>query len=332
LKQWLRKIVQFILFPALGISIVWWLFRDQELSDIISILANDTNYYWILLSVVFGVLSHMSRAARWQQLLEATGGKVGFNNAFWAVMTGYFINLLVPRMGEVSKCGVISKYENISFTKVIGTVVVERLFDLLMLVFIFVIVLTLQFELLSEFLSGNVDVDKMKDAFLSPVTYIVIFSIVLLVYIIRRNRHSIKLFREFSVLWMKFKDGFSSIRNIKNVPLFWFYTVFMWLMYFAMVYVCFFSFEATSQLGAVAGFTILLTGSLGMLVPVQGGLGTWHAMVIATLVLFGIDTEMAGVFALVVHGAQTLMIIITGLLAFVILPLTNSDKSVDESA
>jgi uncharacterized membrane protein YbhN (UPF0104 family) len=103
-------------------------------------------------------------------------------------------------------------------------------------------------------------------------------------------------------------------------------------MYFAMVYVCFFSFEATSQLGVVAGFTILLTGSLGMLVPVQGGLGTWHAMVIATLVLFGIDTEMAGVFALVVHGAQTLMIIITGLLAFVILPLTNSDKSVDETA
>lgn len=330
MKQWLKKFIQFILFPALGISIVWWLFRDQKISHIINVLANDTNYYWILLSVAFGILSHLSRAARWQQLLAATEGKVSLNNSFWAVMTGYFINLLIPRMGEISKCGVISKYENMSFTKVIGTVVVERLFDMLMLLIIFVVVLALQFELLSEFLSGNVDVVKMKDIFLSPATYIVIFAIVILAYIIRRNRHSIKLFREFSVLWLKFKDGFSSIRKINNVPLFWFYTIFMWLMYFAMVYVCFFSFDATSHLGILAGFTILLTGSLGMLVPVQGGLGTWHAMVIATLVLFGIDEEMAGIFALVVHGAQTLMIIVMGLLAFVILPLANSDKNVDE--
>jgi len=330
LKQWLTKFVQFILFPSLGIFIVWWLFRDQELSNILKILANDTNYYWILLSVAFGILSHISRAARWQQLIDATEGKAGFNNAFWAVMTGYFVNLLVPRMGEVSKCGVLSKYENLSFTKVVGTVVVERLFDLLMLVFIFIVVLTLQFDLLSEFLSSNVDVDKMQGAFSSPVTYIIIFTIIVLLYIVRRNRHSIKLFREFSALWLKFKDGFTSIRKVKNVPLFWFYTIFMWIMYFAMVYVCFFSFEATSQLGVLAGFTILLTGSLGMLVPVQGGLGTWHAMVIATLVLFGIDDNMAGIFALVVHGAQTLMIIITGLLAFVILPLTNSDKRVNE--
>jgi len=330
LKQWLRKIIQFILLPALGISIVWWLFRDQKLSHILNILANDTNYYWILLSIAFGILSHLSRAARWQQLLAATGGKTSLNNSFWAVMTGYFINLLVPRMGEISKCGVISKYENMSFTKVIGTVVVERLFDVLMLLFIFVVVLTLQFELLSEFLSGNVDVEKMKGAFLSPVTYIVIFSIAVLIYIIRRNRHSIKIFREFSVLWSKFKDGFSSIRKVNNVPLFWFYTIFMWIMYFAMVYVCFFSFNATSHLGVLAGFTILLTGSLGMLVPVQGGLGTWHAMVIATLVLFDVDKEMSAVFALVVHGAQTLMIIIMGLLAFIILPLTNRDKNIDE--
>ncbi len=331
MKQWLAKFAQFILFPALGISIVWWLFKDQELSNILEILANDTNYFWIFLSVSFGILSHISRAARWQQLIKATGGKTGFMNAFWAVMTGYFINLLIPRMGEVSKCGVLSKYEKLSFTKVIGTVVVERLFDILMLIFLFAAVLVLQFDLLSEFLVRNVDVDKMKNAFFSPISYFFLFTFVVLVFIIRRNRHSVKMLYEFSSLWVKFKVGFSSIRKVENVPLFWFYTIFMWIMYFAMVYVSFFSFAATSHLGVVAGVTILLTGSLGMLVPVQGGLGTWHAMVIVTLALFGIDNDMAGIFALVVHGAQTLMIFVFGLLAFIILPFINRAKTVDEA-
>ncbi len=326
MKQRLTKFLQFFLLPALGIFIVWWLFKDQELSNILKILVNETNYYWILLSIAFGILSHMSRAARWQQLIKATGEQAGFKNAFWAVMTGYFINLLVPRMGEVSKCGVLSKYEKLSFTKVFGTVVAERLFDMLILLLIFAIVLAWQFDLLCDFLFKNVDVDKMKGAFISPVIYIVIFSIIVFLYLIRRNRHSIKIFREVSSLWMKFKEGFSSIRKVENAPLFWFYTIFMWIMYFAMVYVCFFSFAATSQLGIAAGVTILLTGSLGMLIPVQGGLGTWHAMVITTLVLFNIDKETAGVFAIVAHGSQTLMIIVMGLLAFVILPLTNKQK------
>ncbi len=331
MKQWLTKFAQFILFPALGISIVWWLFKDQELSNILEILANDTNYYWILLSVSFGVLSHISRAARWQQLIKATGGKTGFMNAFWAVMTGYFINLLIPRMGEVSKCGVLSKYENLSFTKVVGTVVMERLFDLLVLIFLFTAVLALQFDLLSDFLVRNVDIDKMKDAFFSPISYLFLVILFVLALIIRRKRHSIELFREFSSLWRKFKEGFSSIRKVENVPLFWFYTIFMWIMYFAMVYVSFFSFAATSHLGVAAGVTILLTGSMGMLVPVQGGLGTWHAMVIASLALFGIGNDMAGIFALVVHGAQTLMLIVFGLLAFIILPLINRAKPVNEA-
>ena len=330
MKKFLTKFIQFVLFPSLGILIVWWLFKDQELSHIIEILKNETNYYWILLSVVAGILSHMSRAARWQQLIKATGENTGFGNAFWAVMTGYFVNLLIPRMGEVSKCGVLSKYEKISFTKVIGTVVVERLFDMLVLIFLFALVLVMQFDTMSNFLAGKIDFYKMKGLVVSPVTYIVLFSLIVLIYIIRRNRHSIKLFRDFASLWQKFKEGFFSIRKIKNIPLFWFYTLFMWTMYFLMVYVCFFSFSATSHLGIGAGITILLTGSLGMLVPVQGGLGTWHAMVIATLEMYNVDDDMAGVFALVVHGAQTIMIIVMGLLAFIILPITNRQRMTDE--
>ncbi len=331
MKNWITKFLQYFLFPALGITIIWWLFRDQKLSQIIDVLENDINYFWIIFSVVLGILSHLSRAARWQQLIRATGENAGFNNSFWAVMTGYFINLLVPRMGEVSKCGVLSKYEKISFTKVVGTVVVERLFDLLMLLALFIVVLALQFEVLSKFLVKHADTEKIHNILASPLTYILIFSVLIIFYIIRRNRHSIKILRDFASLWEKFKEGFFSIRKIENVPLFWLYTIFMWLMYFGMIYVSFFSFKQTSHLGVGAGLTILLTGSLGMLIPVQGGLGTWHAMVIATLALYGIDHDKAAIFALLVHGAQTLMIIAFGLLAFIVLPLTNRNSGKNES-
>jgi uncharacterized protein (TIRG00374 family) len=293
----------------------------------VEVLKNETNYYWILLSVAFGILSHLSRAGRWKLLIKATGDKAGFSNSFWSVMTGYFINLLIPRMGEISKCGIISKYEKISFSKVVGTVVIERLFDMLILILLFVLVLFLQFDIIKGFLEGSVDTDRLKYMFLSPWLYVIMFFVAGFIFIIRKNRHSIKIFRDFTLLWQKFKEGFISIRKVDNVWLFWFYTVFMWLMYFAMVYVCFFSFNATSSLGVGAGITILVTGSLGMLLPVQGGLGTWHAMVIATLALYNIDKNMAGVFALVVHGAQTLMIVIMGLLAFIVLPLTNKEKA-----
>jgi uncharacterized protein (TIRG00374 family) len=323
LKHWGTKFLQYILFPAIGITIVWWLFRGQTLSDIINVLENDINYFWIVFSVVLGILSHVSRAMRWQQLIRATGEHAGFNNSFWAVMTGYFVNLLVPRMGEISKCGVISKYEKISFTKVVGTVVVERLFDILMLLVLFIVVLVLQFEALRSFFVEYVDVDKMNDRLLSPVTWMVIFLFLVGIFILHRARHSLKIFHNLASVWEKFKEGFFSIRNIENVWLFWAYTIFMWIMYFGMIYVAFFSFEDTSHLGVGAGLTILVTGSLGMMLPVQGGLGTWHAMVIATLAIYGVSHDMAAIFALLVHGAQTLMIIVMGLLALIILPLTN---------
>jgi len=331
LKRWITKFLQYIFFPAIGITIVWWLFRDQTLSEIIDVLENDINYFWIIISIVLGILSHVSRALRWQQLIRATGENAGFNNSFWAVMTGYFINLLVPRMGEISKCGVISKYEKISFTKVVGTVVVERLFDMLMLVVLFFVVLVLQFEVLRSFLVKYVDLVKMYDRLLSPVTWGVIFLILVLVYVFRKTRHSLKIFHDFASLWEKFKQGFFSIGKVENIWLFWAYTIFMWIMYFGMIYVAFFSFKDTSHLGIGAGLTILLTGSLGMMLPVQGGIGTWHAMVIATLAIYGVNHDMAAIFALLVHGAQTLMLIVMGILAFIILPLTNRNVKKHEA-
>lgn len=326
MKRSISKLIQFILFPAIGIFIIYQLYKDQNAGEIVTVLRNDVDYKWIILSISIGILSHISRAMRWQMLIEPIEKKPGFVNTFLAVMIGYLANLVFPRMGEVSRCGVLSKYERMSFTRVVGTVVAERLSDLIMLVLIMILVLALQFDLLGGFLSRTLKLESLSGVFLSPLFYGLLALFVVSVLLIKRYSRQYRALMFLKNLMTKFTEGVSSIRKIKNKPLYLLHTLFIWLMYFLMIYVCFYSMPGTSFLGIDAGITILLTGSLGMIAPVQGGIGAWHFMVIATLKLYGVPAETGGVFALVVHAAQNLMIIGLGLLAFSALPFLNRKK------
>ncbi|WP_430811452.1 MULTISPECIES: lysylphosphatidylglycerol synthase transmembrane domain-containing protein [unclassified Carboxylicivirga] len=323
MKKSVSKFIQLVLFPSIGVFIIYQLYKDQNAEEILRALRYDVDYSWIVLSISLGLLSHVSRAMRWQMLIQPIEKKTGFLNTFLAVMTGYLANLVFPRMGEVSRCGVISKYERISFTRVVGTVVAERLTDLMMLVLITVAVLAVQFDFLGGFLLQTLKLDSVSQLFASPLLYAALIFTVLALWFIRRYARRYKALQFLNSLMAKFTEGLSSIRKLENKGLFIFHTLFIWLMYFMMIYVCFFSMPATSTLGINAGITILLTGSLGMIAPVQGGIGAWHFMVIATLKLYGVPLEEGGVFALLVHAAQNMMIIIVGLLAFVLLPLIN---------
>ncbi len=323
MKKSIFKLIQFILFPAIGVFIIYQLYKDQNANEILAILCNEVDYTWIGLSILLGLTSHFSRAIRWQMLIEPVEKKPGLLNTFSAVMTGYFANLVFPRMGEVSRCGILSKYEKLSFTRVIGTVVAERLTDLFMLILIIISVLALQFDLLGDFLLNTLKLNLFTETFPSPVFYGLTAATIVLLFLIKRYARQYKAVMFLKTLLAKFTEGLSSIRKIKNKPHFIFHTLFIWLMYFLMIYVCFYSMPGTSSLGINAGITILLTGSLGMLAPVQGGIGAWHFMVIGTLKLYNIPTEEGGVFALVVHAAQNFMIIGAGLFAFGILPIIN---------
>jgi uncharacterized protein (TIRG00374 family) len=322
-KKSVSKLIQYILFPAIGIFIIYQLYKDQNGEEILSALRNDVNYSWIVFSICLGLLSHVSRALRWQMLIEPIEKKTGLVNTFCAVMTGYLANLVFPRMGEVSRCGVLSKYERLSFTRVVGTVVAERLTDLIVLILIAIAVLTIQFDFLGGFLLKTLNLDSVSEIFMSPLFYGILLLIPVTLLLIKRYAKQYKALMFLKNLMVKFTEGVSSIKKIKNKPLFVFHTLFIWVMYFLMIYVCFFSMPSTSSLGINAGITILLTGSLGMIAPVQGGIGAWHFMVIATLKLYSVPAEEGGVFALVVHAAQNLMIIGAGLLAFGLLPVIN---------
>jgi len=329
LKHNLLKTLKFISFFLLGIFIFWMVYKDQDIKRIKSILANDVNYFWIVISLVIGLLSHISRTIRWNLMIEPLGHKPRMLNTFLAVMVGYLMNLALPRMGEISRCGVIARYEKIPFTKLVGTVVLERLIDVLMLLILLLVVVITQFGQVLEFLKNNPEVNqKLHKVIYSPV---LIGGLILVALIVWFSRHKIRgssLTKKVMGFVGQFVEGFRSIKDIRNKWAFAFHSVFIWVLYYLMFYCVFFAFGFTSHLGPLAGLTVFVLGSFGMVAPVQGGIGAWHFMVIEGLVLYGVDRDNGTVFALLAHGSTTIMLIVLGLISLLVLPFVN--ERIDE--
>lgn len=327
MKQKVKKATKYLLFFAIGVFLFWYLYKDQDINRMKSILTNDVNYSWIWLSVFLGVLSHISRAARWRYLIEPLGHKPRLSNTFFAVMIGYIMNLVVPRMGELSKCGVMSKYEKISFARLIGTMITERIFDLLVLGMVTILMVVTQFGHVLQFLNENPDIrEKVTNLAFSPILIAgLVIALILTIVLWKKIRKS-NLFRKIETAASHFKEGILSVRYVKNKGAFMFHSLFIWLMYYLMLYVSFFAFDFTKDLSPLAGLTTFVMGSFGMVAPVQGGIGAWHFMTRESLALYGIPYENGIIFAFVAHTIMTLLVIVLGLLSVVALPFFNNKK------
>lgn len=333
MKQKTLKTLKFLSFFILGIFLFWLVYKDQDIHRIGSILSNEVNYFWIIVSVFLGLLSHISRTIRWNLMIEPLDHKPRMLNTFLAVMIGYLMNLALPRMGEISRCGVLSRYEKIPFTKLIGTVVLERLIDVLMLLLLTIVVILTQFGKVVEFLKNNPEVqDKLGKIMHSPILPISLVVLFLIFWIARHRIKGSGAVKKLVGLFNQFVEGFKSIRNIKNKGAFIFHSFFIWLLYYLMLYSVFFSFEFTSHLTPLAGLTVFVLGSFGMVAPVQGGIGAWHFMVIEGLSLYGIDKADGKVFALLAHGTTTVMLIVLGLISLLVLPFVNERNARKEKA
>lgn len=296
------------------------------------VLANDVNYFWIWVSLFIGVLSHISRAIRWRYLIVPLGVRPRLSNTFFAVMIGYIMNLVVPRMGEISKCGVLSRYEKISFARLIGTVITERIFDLLMLGLFTLLMITTQFGHVLRFLKENPEIEsKVISIIASPYLLGGAVLFILLLILFRKKIKAGKAYRKIGHIVRQFKEGLLSVRYIQNKGAFIFHTVFIWVMYFLMLYVSFFAFDFTASLSIFAGLTTFVMASFGMVAPVQGGIGAWHFMTTESLALYGIPTENGMIFAFLAHGIMTLMVIVLGLLSIVALPFVNRGNHVESN-
>ncbi len=331
MKKTIIKILKFLIFFTLGIFIFWLIYKDQDIHHIKSVLKNEVNYFWVFISLFIGLISHISRTLRWGLMIEPIARKPKFANTFMAVMIGYLMNLALPRMGEISRCGVLARYEKISFSRLFGTVVAERLIDIISLLVLLMIVIVAQFGQMLRFLQNNPEIgDKLRGAVTSPFLILAIATVVILVFLLRNTFKQTKIFRKVVSILQNFKEGFISIRSIKRKGWFWFHSVFIWFCYYLMLYAIFFAFDFTRHLNPIAGLTTFVLASFGMVAPVQGGIGAWHFMAIEGLKLYGVAYENGVIFAFLAHTSMTVMIILLGLISFLVLPFINERADTKE--
>ena len=331
LKKIVLKIINFLAFFAIGAFIFWLVYKDQDIDRIKSVLKNDVNYFWIVVSLFIGLLSHFSRTVRWGLMIEPISHKPRFINTFLAVMVGYLMNMVFPRMGELSRCGVLSRYEKVSFTKLLGTVVAERAVDMVSLLVLLVIVIFSQFGQMLRFLGENPEIEaKVLALITSSLLIIGLMALLILAYIFRKTLQHTLFYKKVFTILMNLKEGFISIRSVNKKGWFIFHSVAIWILYYLMLYSVFFAFDFTSRLGPIAGLTTFVLASFGMVAPVQGGIGAWHFMAMEALALYGVSKDNGVIFAFVAHGSMTAMIIIIGIISVLVLPFINRRKDTPE--
>ncbi|MDP1622539.1 MAG: lysylphosphatidylglycerol synthase transmembrane domain-containing protein [Bacteroidales bacterium] len=319
--------IKFTIFLGLGFFIIWLSLRGLTPEERIEILHSFriANYNWVILTIALGIISHLLRALRWMLFFEPLGYHPSLKNTFFAVMVGYFANMAFPRLGEVTRCGILTRYEKIPFNKSFGTVITERAIDMFTFVFLFFLMIVTQAGTIGHFLSTNV-YPKFAEKFQNPlfsrvfVLSIIGFCIIIggIIYLLRRRIAASSLFHKINNLILGFWDGLKSLSQITRPGLFIFYSISIWTLYFFMIYVCFFCFTDTSFLGPGAGLSALVLGSVGILVT-PGGIGLYPAIIQETMILYGITRTTGLALGWISWTAQTGMILMTGGISLILL-------------
>lgn len=318
-KSLLSKILTVLLPLALGGIIVYFLLRDMDLHAMWDIL-KDAKWLYLLLSLPFVVLGHSIRGFRWGLLMRPLGYNPSRKRLIFSILGGYAINYGIPRAGEVWRCGIVAKDEKVPFTTLLGTMLLDRVFDTITVALIVLAAVGFNVNFFITQLKHNQKtLDTIMAAVQSPTPYIILVLIVLIIFI------TFKYFSKNKVV-TKIKDALKSIGNdMKNI---WkmkekgqllLYTFGIWISYFCFFYITFFAFGFTENLGITAGLIGFALSSLSMAIPTNGGLGPWQVAVIAALTLYGVDQLSATAYATGVFMIQSFWQIIVGLASIAIL-------------
>jgi glycosyltransferase 2 family protein len=279
-------------------------------------LMNDVNYYWVILALVFSFIGIVIRALRWQLLIEPLGFKPSNFNLVNAVIIGYLANIPLPRFGEIARCASLNKTDKIPVDSLIGTVIIERIIDLLTLLILIVIIIVAKIGFFGNFFKEKVFIPWYNTLFISLKFWILILlvvSIVLFILFVFRNKIRKLTFYHKILNFIKgILSGFRTFITMEKRGRFIILTILLWFTYLMMTYVVFFSISSTSNLSLLDGLFILIAGSIGMTAPVQSGFGAYHWMVSLGLMLYGIDQATGLLYATLCHESQIILIIIIG--------------------
>lgn len=323
LKKISNNIFKVALSLILGGVILYWMYRGFDFHSIEHVVMHEMNWTWMLLSFPFGILAQMFRGWRWKQTLEPMGERPRTSTSINSVFLSYAVSLIIPRIGEFARCGVLKRYDNISFSKALGTVVTERAIDSLLVMIVTGLTFLSQIPVFMKFFRRTgTSMDSIFKNF-SVTGYLVtgicaVAVLVLLHYLLKKLSIYNKVKATLSGIW----QGVISLKGVKNVPLFIFFTLAIWGSYFLHYYLTFFCFDATSHLGMACAMVTFIVGSIAVIVPTPNGAGPWHFAVKTMLILYGVADINALYFVLIVHTVQTMLVVVLGIYAWAALAFT----------
>jgi glycosyltransferase 2 family protein len=317
-------LLQYAIFFGLGFALIYWQYAklsQQDIADLKLALEQVSKRAWILIPIVIiGFLSHFFRALRWRLMLEPLNLRPSLINITGAVFIGYLTNLLLPRMGEVAKCTLLAKYEDEPADKIIGTIVAERAFDLICLLLISLLTFAVQAEIINDYLhylAGNLE-GKNFPLMIGAAIAGMLGFLALLLLIYKKNKTG-----KIGLFIKGLAEGVSSILAMKKRGQFIAYTFLIWGAYLSLIYIGFWALPATEHLGIGPALSVLVFGSLGMIVT-PGGLGAYpQAIQLVLNMLYGVKSAFGLAFGWISWLAQTLIIALFGIIAFIVLPLYN---------
>lgn len=329
MKKHLLNFLKLAISLGLGIGLIYWFVSKMSEED--KALTLDAfqraDYFWILLAPLIGMFSNFSRAQRWRMLLQPTGHYPGFANTWFSIMSMYFFNLFFPRLGEVTRCTVLARYENVPLDKSIGTMVVERVVDLISIMIVGGTLLLIEYDRLFAFFEQNVLNKKEVAADSNPwvkwaIAGGVVLAIAIGAWFLNRKYGFAKIKAMLKERLMGFAEGLKSIRYVKSPVEFIFHSILIWVCYFLMVYVSFPALPETKELGVLAAAACLFFGGFAI-AATPGGIGVYPLFLQQVLILYGVNATIGYAFGSVVWVAQMGSIFVGGLVSLAMLALLN---------
>jgi len=320
LKKAIKQVLKFLVFLVISIFLLWLAFRNVKFDELGAGLRK-ANYFFVFLSVTIDTLAFLSRARRWELMINPLGYKPTFWNAFHSMMTGYLANLALPRIGEITRCVVLGKKENIPVDKLIGTVVVERAIDFFALVILLIVMIFKRVDKINLFLNETILIPLREKVFtpfgLTWIIWVVLlfFAGLLLFLIIkyRKNLRKIPFFSKIFDLSLGIMAGLKSIAGVERKWEFIFHTIFIWICYILMTWVVVFAIDSTSHLDLGNAIFLLVIGGFAMVAPVPNGIGAYHYIISRGLIIvLGVNLEDGALYSILSHESQLILIVIVG--------------------
>jgi len=335
-----NNILKIALPLILGGAILYWMYRGFDFQMVRHVMLHEMDWTWMLLSFPFGILAQAFRGWRWKQTLEPLGARdedaesryevrgtryenIRSSVCVNAVFLSYAASLVIPRIGEFTRCGVLKRWEGVSFSKALGTVVTERAVDTLIVMLYSGLILLIEMSVFGTFFrKTGTSMDRILSSFSLTgwlVTGICGVAALILLHLLLKN---LSIYNKVKTTLGGIWEGVLSLRGVKNLPLYLLLSIGIWVCYFLHYYLTFFCFDFTADLGIGCALVSFVVANFAVIVPTPNGAGPWHFAIKTMLILYGVQDEQALYFVLIVHTVQTLLVVALGIYAWVALLFT----------